>query len=197
MTRLKAMPVLVLAVFGCLVPGVRGGTVIDLSSDSAIVNIDASQDGARRDNGMVDSTGVTYTGWYQPFNTNAQGGSNLLEYTVQAGTYNLQIIDSKDAQTLYPSLTANQLSEIYTGWNAFSSGAKWITDYLVFDSSAASPNGANESQLIFGRPPVPSLTMLKTLTIWRRLMGITINSTRGRKKPVLSKPSTLLRPRRR
>lgn len=151
MTRLNTMPVLVLAVFGCLAPGVNGGTVIDLSSTSAIVNINARQDGAHVDNNKPDSTRVTYTGWYQPFST-IRGAFNLLEYTVQAGTYNLQIIDSRDAQTLYPSLTTNQLSEIYTGWNSFSSSANWMTDYLVFDSSAATPNGANESQLIFGAP---------------------------------------------
>ncbi len=75
-----------------------------------------------------------------------------MKYTVQAGTYNLRVIDPTDAQALYPKLTASQLSEVYTAWTY---NYPYITNYLVFDKSAA--NNPSEAQLIYGAPSTAGL----------------------------------------
>ncbi len=94
-----------------------------LPGNSAIINISGTADGAARFD-------ATQTYWYSPFNTSG----TLLEYTVQPGTYTFRIVNPTDASTLYPSLTAAQQNQIYTAWTY---NSPWVTDYLVFDSSAA------------------------------------------------------------
>ena len=105
-----------------------GGTIItsNLPANTAIVNISGTQDGA-----AVDS-GANAPLWYQPFFTG--GATQLLEYTVQPGTYGFRILNPADAAQLFPALTAAQLSQIFTGWTY---NSPWATDYLAFDSAAA------------------------------------------------------------
>jgi len=104
---------------------VFGGTVItaNLPANMAIVNISGTADGSATFNSDQSL-------WYQPFNT----GGTLLEYTVQPGTYNFRVIDPADAAQMFPALTAGQSNQIYTGWTF---NSPWVTDYLVFDSAAA------------------------------------------------------------
>jgi hypothetical protein len=113
-----------------------GGTVItaNLPANTAIIDISATADGAAAFNG-------NQTLWFRPFNTS----NNLLEYTVQPGTYDFRIVDPADAGALFPSLTAGQLGQIFTAWTF---NAPWITTYLVFDAAAAT--NANLSQLFAG-----------------------------------------------
>jgi hypothetical protein len=44
------------------------------------------------------------------------------------------VVDPADAAQLFPALNTNQLGQIYTAWTF---NSPWLTDYLVFDSSAA------------------------------------------------------------
>src|SRR5262249_46612166 len=81
------------------------------------------------------------TRWYQPFR---QGGGNLLEHTVQPGTYNFRIVNPTDAALLYPSLTQTQLNQVYTGWTF---NSPWVSSWLAFDVSAAS--NPNEPQRLY------------------------------------------------
>jgi hypothetical protein len=105
-----------------------GGTVIttNLPSNMAIINIDARADGSGIYNGDQSL-------WYQPFNTSG----TLPEYTVPAGIYNFRVISPSDAARLFPALTSQQTNQIYTGWTF---NSPWTTDYLVFDSAAATNN---------------------------------------------------------
>jgi hypothetical protein len=109
-----------------------------LPAGTAIVNISGTQDGAAQYN-----TGGPYaqTYWYDPFNVNG----HLLEYTVQPGTYSFRIVDPSAAATLEPGLTSAELASIYTAWTY---NSPWATDYLVFDSSAAT--NPTEYQLFAG-----------------------------------------------
>jgi hypothetical protein len=131
-------PLAVLFSIAAIAPALYGGTVITagLPENTAIINISGTQDGAATYNGDQSL-------WYQPFNTG--GVSNLLEYTLQPGVYGFRIIDPADAAQLYPTLTSNQLGEIYTGWTY---NSPWVTDYLIFDSSAAT--NTSEAQLLDG-----------------------------------------------
>lgn len=108
-------------------PPTFAGTVItsNLPANSAIVNISGTQDGAGSFNGDQSL-------WYSPFYTG--GATQLLEYTVQPVTYGFRVINPTDAAALYPALTAAQTSQIYSAWTY---NSPWVTDYLVFDSSAA------------------------------------------------------------
>jgi hypothetical protein len=108
-------------------PQIHAGTVItsNLPPNTAIININGTQDGAASFNGDQSL-------WYQPFSTS--GVTNLLRYTVQPGTYSFRVVDPADAAQLFPALTTNQLGQIYTAWTF---NSPWLTDYLVFDSSAA------------------------------------------------------------
>jgi hypothetical protein len=139
MSRIKV--ILAAIAFSAFAATSRGGSVIttNLPSNTAIINIDGRADGAA--SYTFDSPGDFQTRWYQPFNTSG----NLLEYTVQPGTYKLRVIDPADAKALYPSLTSTQASQIYTAWTY---NSPWITNYLVFDDSAK--NNSAESQLIYG-----------------------------------------------
>jgi hypothetical protein len=113
------------------------GTIINtnLPAGDTIVNIGGATDGAAAFDGPQDH-------WYQPFNTSNQ----LLQVTLQPGTYSFRLLNQTDAASLFPSLTAAQLAEI--GGGAWTFNSPWTTDYMVFDSSAAS-NGS-ESQLFSG-----------------------------------------------
>jgi hypothetical protein len=132
---------------------VSGGTIIstNLSSGDVIININGQQDGAAAFGGSTQGLtviGVNQDDWYRPFNTQAQ----LLEYTFQPGTYRFRILDQTDAAALFPSLTQAQLNQIGGAWTY---NAPWVTDYLAFDSSAAT--NPNEHQLFAGAvtPGVP------------------------------------------
>jgi hypothetical protein len=108
-------------------PCALAGTIIDtnLPANDIIVNINAQADGAALYNGVNQNL------WYQPFNI----GGSLLEVTLQPGTYSFRVIDQTDAASMFPSLTSGQVNEIGVGGWTFNS--PWSTDYIVFDSSAA------------------------------------------------------------
>lgn len=114
------------------------GTIIttNLPSNDTIVDINAMQDGA------AAYSGTNQNLWYQPFDTKG----NLLEVTLEPGTYTFRVIDETDAASMFPSLTGAQLAEI--GGGGWTFNTPWSTDYMVFDSSAAS--NANEPQLFSG-----------------------------------------------
>lgn len=118
--RITALSVLVLATRSVL-----GGSVItaNLPANNAIVNIDARADGA-------GTYGAAQDQWYQPFG----GPSGLLQYTIQPGTYSFQLTNPSLAVERFPALTSGQLSQIYTAWTY---NSPWVTDYMVFDSAAA------------------------------------------------------------
>lgn len=125
---------LVLAAVACLAgPAVtaRGGSVItaNLPPQTAIVNISGTEDGAAAYNGDQSL-------WYHPFYTG--GATQLLQYTVPPGTYSFRLVNPADAASRYPALTSGQLSQIFTAWTY---NSPWVTDYLVFDGSAATNTG--------------------------------------------------------
>lgn len=114
------------------------GTIINtnLPAGDIIVNIGGTADGAATSGGPGQDL------WYQPFNASNQ----LLEVTMQPGTYTFRLLNQTDAASLFPSLTGPQLGEI--GGGAWTFNSPWTTDYMVFDSSAASI--ANQPQLFSG-----------------------------------------------
>jgi hypothetical protein len=116
----------------------EAGNVINtnLPSGDVIIAVDGRADGAASFSGP----GQDY--WYQPFNANG----TLLEYTFQPGTYTFRIIDSTDAATMFPALTATQLGEIGNG--AWTYNSPWISQYMAWDVSAV--NNPNEHQLLTG-----------------------------------------------
>lgn len=116
--------------------GALAGSLIstNLPSGTTIVNIDGRNDGAA-------AYGPEQSYWYQPF---AQNG-NLLELTLGPGTYSFGLIDPQDAQARFPSLTSSQLGTIGGAWTY---NTPWVTDYLVFDSSALSD--PTQAQLFTG-----------------------------------------------
>ena len=116
------------------------GSVItaNLPAGTAIVNINAQQDGAAGQNGDGSL-------FYSPFST--QGGASLLTLPVTAGTYTFTVIDPAAAAAQFPALTQAQLGSLYTAWTY---NSPWTTNYVVFDSSAAT--NSNESQLFDGSP---------------------------------------------
>ncbi len=103
------------------------GTIItaNLPPDTAIININATEDGATTFNG-------DQTLWYHPFSTG--GAAQLLEYTLQPGSYTFRVVDPADAAQLFPALTVGQTNQIFTAWTY---NSPWVTDYLVYDSAAA------------------------------------------------------------
>jgi hypothetical protein len=105
----------------------------NLPAGMAIINISGSQDGAQH-----AATGGANLLCDQPFSTLNQ----LLEYTVQPGTYTLRVIDPADALALFPNLTTGQQSSMFTAWTY---NSPWITSVLAFDSSAVS--NSSETQL--------------------------------------------------
>jgi hypothetical protein len=132
---------------------VSGGTIIttNLPSGDAIINISGQQDGAAKYGGSTQGLtvlGVNQDDWYQPFDTQGQ----LLEFTFQPGTYRFRIVSQTDAAAMFPSLTQAQLSQIGGAWTY---NTPWVTDYLAFDSSAAT--NPTEHQLFAGAvtPGVP------------------------------------------
>jgi hypothetical protein len=103
------------------------GTIItNLTDGAAIVNIDARVDG---------SDLISQALWRSPFSTG--GPSQLLRLNVTPGMYQFVIIDPTDAKALFPSLTSIETNQIFTAWTY---NSPWITDYLVFDSAAATNN---------------------------------------------------------
>ena len=116
------------------------GSVINenLPASTVIVNINAQQDGTAGYGG--GKTGQAF--FYQPFGS---GPNGLLSVPVKAGTYAFSIVDPADAAKRFPSLTAAQLSTIFTAWTY---NNPWITQYMVFDISAATD--ASKPQLFDG-----------------------------------------------
>jgi hypothetical protein len=123
---------------GLTAPCALAGTIINtnLPAGDIIVDINGQQDGASGYGGPNQDL------WYQPFSVS----SSLLEVTLQPGTYAFRAINSTDAAALFPALTGAQLAEI--GGGAWTFNAPWTTDYMVFDSSAAS--NSSEAQLFSG-----------------------------------------------
>ncbi len=129
----KAFSMLRTAALACLVSLLVtsrltfAGTVItaNLPPNTAIVNIDAKQDGAATWNSGQDS-------WFHPFFTG--GATGLLQYAIAPGTYQFRLTNPSLAATQFPALTAGQLSQIFTAWTY---NSPWITDYFVFDSAGA------------------------------------------------------------
>jgi uncharacterized protein (TIGR03437 family) len=120
------------------------GTVIttNLPTGMAIVNISAASGNTAGANGAKPAAGNL--AWDDPYNTLGQ----LLEYTVQPGTYTMRVIDPADAASIFPSLTQNQLNGMWTAWNSSINGNNYVTSYLAFDSSAAS--NSTQTQLFSG-----------------------------------------------
>jgi hypothetical protein len=118
-----------------------GGNVItaNLPANTAIVNINAMQDGS------ANYSGVNQDLWYQPFFTG--GASGLLQYAIQPGTYSFRLTTPSLAAAQYPGLTAGQLSQMFTAWTY---NSPWATDYMVFDAAAAT--NAALPQLFAGSP---------------------------------------------
>src|SRR6185437_261897 len=77
-----------------LLPEAFAGTIItnNLPANTAIININAVQDGAGSYNGDQSL-------WYQPFYSG--GATQLLSYAVPAGTYTFRIINAADAAQLF------------------------------------------------------------------------------------------------
>jgi hypothetical protein len=111
--------------FSCFATTCWAGTVIttNLPPYSAIVNVNAKQDGAASWNAGQDS-------WFQPFFTG--GATSLTQLVVQPGTYSFRLTNPTLAAAAFPALTAGQLSEIFTAWTY---NSPWITDYFVFDAA--------------------------------------------------------------
>src|SRR5690242_20461106 len=103
------------------------GSVIttNLPANTAIVNISGTQDGTANYDGTQDR-------WYGPFS--ASGAAALLKYTIQPGTYTFRLTNPSLAASQFPSLTAAQLSSIYTAWTY---NSPWICDYMAWDNAAA------------------------------------------------------------
>lgn len=116
------------------------GTIINtnLPAGDTIVNISGTEDGA------AAFSGTNQDLWYQPFSIN--GPAQLLELTLQPGTYAFRLLDATDAASMFPSLNGAQLAEIGAGGWTFNS--PWTTDYMVFDSSALTKS--TEPQLFSG-----------------------------------------------
>jgi hypothetical protein len=117
---------------GFLLPAaITAGPIItnNLPGGTAIVNISATQSGAASHTG-------DWSLWYSPFFTG--GAAGLLQYTVQAGTYDFRVIDGSDAAQLFPALTAADTNDIFTAWNSqLSASPRWHVRYLVFPGGAA------------------------------------------------------------
>src|SRR5947209_19287417 len=102
------------------------GTVIttNLPENTAIINIDARQDGAATYNGDQSL-------WYHPFFTG--GATQLVEYAVAPGTYSFRAINPADAARDFPGPPPDQTNQMLTAWPY---NSPWILDYLVFDAAA-------------------------------------------------------------
>src|SRR6185437_296130 len=129
--------------FAVLVPRAFSETVItnNLPANTAIININAVQDGAGSYNGDQSL-------WYQPFYSG--GATQLLSYAVPAGTYTFRIINAADAAQLFPSLTAAETNQIFSSW---SYNSPWVTDYLIFGGEAATNSSLPQ---IFDGSPDPA-----------------------------------------
>jgi hypothetical protein len=119
--------ILAALIMACLADATHGGTVIttNLPPNTAIVNINAKQDGAASWNSGQDS-------WFHPFFTG--GATSLLQYSIQPGTYSFRMTNPTLAAAEFPALTAGQLGETFTAWTY---NSPWVTDYFVFDAAGA------------------------------------------------------------
>lgn len=116
---------LMIGVVGLELSGFCGSVIVtNLPPNTAIVNIDARQDGAATYNSDQSL-------WYHPFYTG--GATQLLEYAVAPGTYSFRAINPTDAAATFPALTSAQTNQIFTAWTY---NSPWILDYLVFDGEA-------------------------------------------------------------
>jgi large repetitive protein len=136
----------------------------NLPAGVAIVNVSGTADGAAT---SYNANGGSQTQWSGPFNTSSQ----LLEYTVPPGTYTMRVISPADAAALFPSLTQAQLNSMWTAWTY---NSPWLTDYLVFDSAAAS--NSSLTQLFSGAAGSPG-TSDAASAYADAVNGYTANST--------------------
>lgn len=121
----------------------NAGSVIttNLPANTVIMNIDARNEGAANwDAGQSN--------WWQPFAANGQ----FAEVTLGPGTYTFRLTNPTAAAAEFTSLTAPQLSQMYTAWTY---NSPWTTDYFMFNKNAN--NNVNGSALfagaIIGRVP--------------------------------------------
>ena len=128
------------------------GAASNLPAGMAIVNISATPASAAGANGATQVPPGTSGNWSQPYNTQSQ----LLAYTIPAGTYTMRVIDPADAASIFPSLTQNQLSGIWTASTSTIGSPDYLTTYLVFASSAAS--NSSQTQLFSGADNGPGTT---------------------------------------
>jgi hypothetical protein len=114
-----------LLIIACRLP-VLAGTVItnNLPANTAIININATQDG-------ISYRNADQSLWYHPFYTGS--ATQLLKYTVCPGVYSFRIVNPADAARLFPALTTSQTNQIFTAWTW---NSPWATDYFVFGSAA-------------------------------------------------------------
>jgi len=133
------------------------GTVFDgilgnLPAGMAIINLSAASsaplDGGNGANDSFNANGGTQTQWSFPFNSEGQ----LLEYTLPPGTYTMRVIDAADAAAIFPNLTAGQQSSM---WSAWTYNTPWTTEFLAFDSSAASNNSQTQLFSVAAGSPGP------------------------------------------
>ncbi len=136
---------LVIAVIMLTANRALAGSVItaNLPANVAIINISGTQDGAANYGGAAQDF------WYQPFFTG--GATALLQYTIQPGTYTFRLTNPSLAAAQFSSLTSGQLGQIYTAWTY---NSPWATDYMVFDSAAAT--NASLLQLFSGAITPPA-----------------------------------------
>src|SRR4051794_25424352 len=128
--KMKTCKAIVLLWFTLLLataPTVFGGTAVtnNLPANTAIINIDARQDGAANYNGDQSL-------WYKPFFS--APATQLVSYAVQPGTYSFRVINPADAAQMFPTLTGAQTNQMFSAW---SYNSPWIEDYLVFPGAAA------------------------------------------------------------
>lgn len=118
-------------------PLLAGSTITtNLPANTVILNIDSQNDGAASFNGDQSL-------WYHPFSYT----NSIPTFTVQPGTYSFRIINPTDAAAIFPSLTTDQQSQIYTAWTY---NNPWITNYLIYPATATSDY--TTSQLLYGAP---------------------------------------------
>ncbi len=102
----------------------------NVPTGTTIVNIDARNDGASISRNSDND-------WSLPF-----GNASL---TLGPGTYSFTIVDRTDAASTFPLLASSQLDTINGAWTY---NSPWLTDYLVWDSSAT--NDSSQLQLFSG-----------------------------------------------
>jgi hypothetical protein len=140
--KLSLTLVLGASLAGFSVPGLAGTVITNnLPANTAIININARQDGAAAFN-------VDQALWYGPFFTG--GATQLVQCAVAPRRYSFRVVNPADAAGLFPGLTSAQTNQIFTAWTY---NSPWVLDYLVFDAAAAT--NSSMAQLFDGSPEWP------------------------------------------